>query len=579
MTGILGLFDPDGSDPELVVRAAEAAAHRGRPEVVSSGVVAFGALVPEGANGRAVVGKTPNSMFVADVRIDQILGPPAEKAAKGAPATSLLDALLRESGPDALESIAADFAAARYDAAAKDLILVRDAFGLRPLYWARHGQRVGFASDPEVLVRLGLVTGELDREALISWLFERGAYDDRTAIGGIHRVEPGHAVRFAQGGAVAVRRWFHPERVETERGLTLEAAASEARDALVASVRSRCNGRTAALMLSGGRDSSAIAVALAEAGIRATCVTYVLVGDGVPSEAGIARHLARSLGHAFHEVHVSPHLDKDRLPQFAQMSGGPIQGVGIPIQLALHDAIRCIGAEVVLAGEGGDLVFMGFPITVFDLLREGRVRASIRAARNYHRLWTRPYSVTAKVGLRALMPGSILRAREWFRPRPPWLQSPPSPSVRNIRSDRSYLLDLIGNGFASSAEIPERVFSFAGASVAWPMFDLRVVRLGLSLPPILRSPVPGPKPVLAEALLRGRDEGLAKAPLGGFVRDLVQNSLSEFPTAFGRGSLAANLGLVRRDGLGLVDDPRWAWEAADLLGLEVWLREKERHGV
>jgi asparagine synthetase B (glutamine-hydrolysing) len=578
LTGILGLFDPDGIDPQLVVSAAEAAAHRGRPEVISNGVVAFGALVPDGASGSAVLSKTTGSLFVADARIDQILGPPAEKAAKGPPPTSLLEALLRETGPDALESIAADFALARFDSRTGELILARDAFGLRPLYWARRGRRVGFASDPEALVGMRLATGEPDREALIEWLVGRGTFGDRTAVAGIHRVEPGHAVRFRANGTAAIHRWFRPERVVIDRELTLETAAAEARQALVAAVVSRCEGRTVALTLSGGRDSSALAAALAEAGIRATCITYVLQGEGVPSEAGIAREIARSLGHDYQEVPIPPHLEEARLFEFVRMAGGPMQVVGIPVQLAICDGLRSIEAEVVLAGEGGDLLFMGFPIAVYDLLREGRVGASLQAARNYHRLWTRSYAVTAKVGLRAISPQPILELRERLRSRPPWVVEPARRPVQPIRTDRMYLLDVLKAGLGSAAEVPERVFGHSGATLAWPFFDLRLVRLALRLPPLLRVPIPRPKPVLEAALLRGYAERLVKAPLGGFVRDLLLNTLSEFPNALGRATLAAELALVRREGLGRVGDLRWVWEAADLLGLEIWLRERERDG-
>jgi len=260
------------------------------------------------------------------------------------------------------------------------------------------------------------------------------------------------------------------------------------------------------------------------------------------------------------------------------MAGGPLQVVGIPIQLGIYDGLRSIEAEVVLAGEGGDLLFMGFPIAVYDLLREGRVGASIQAARNYHRLWTRSYAVTAKVGLRAISPRPVLELRERLRSRPPWLVEPPRRRVQAIRTDRMYLLDVLKHGLGSSTEVPERVFGHGGAALAWPFFDLRLVRLALRLPPLLRVPIPCPKPVLEEALLLGRAEGLVKAPLGGFVRDLLRNTLSEFPKALGRATLAADLDLVHREGLGSVGDLRWAWETAGLLGLEIWLRERERDG-
>ena len=575
MGGIVGLFDPAGPDVDALRSSAGASSHRGRPIIASAGPVAFGVLQREGEDDRPL--ERDGSLAVADARIDALLGPPGANLAKGSDPTALLAAILERAGPPGLESVAADFAIARYDPATRELTLARDAFGLRPLFWARRKDRIGFASDPEVLIRLGLVGGDLDREAIVSWLFERGDYDERTPFAGVRRVEPGHAVRFDPRTGVT-RRWFRPESIDTDEDLSLETAAGATREALVAAVASRCQGRRVALMLSGGRDSAAVAVALAEAGIEATCITFVLGGEGVPSEEGIARDLATSLGHDHRRVDVEPRLEPERWAELARTNGRPFQGVGAPIQLAVREALEDIGADVVLAGEGGDLLFMAFPVAVFDLLRERRFAESLQAARNFHRLWTRPYWVTAKVGIRAITPRFFVQARERFRRHAPWLLPANLPTVSHVRSDRSYLLDLVSAGATNSAETPERVFSFSGARLAWPLLDQRVVSLALALPVSLRVPVPGPKPVLSAAALEGIDEGLVKAPLGGFVRALVENSLAEFPTTLGRGSLAANLGLVRKEGLAHVGDVRWAWEAADLLGLEIWLREKGRYG-
>lgn len=572
MSGIIGLLDPGGPDPALLARAAHETSYRGRPVIVTEGAVALGVLTADGEASGIV--RRNGYVTVSDARIDAVLPGTLAARLRGVEGSELLDAILAEAGPEGLQGVAADYAVARFDPRSGWLTLVRDAFGLRPLYWARSGPRFGFASDPEVLVRMGIASGDPDLEAIRSALFERAEYGDRTSLAGIRRVVPGRWVRLAVDGRTATGRWFHPEAVEPENDLTLEDAGKQAREAIIAATASRTTGKRVALMLSAGRDSSSVAVALAEAGVRASCFTYVLESDD-PSEATVARELALSLGHEWRELRVAPRLDPSRVAEIARLVGRPVKGVAAPIQLAMYDAVRDSAAEVVLAGEGGDLLFSAFPIAVLDLIRHGRVRAAVSAARGFHHYWTYPYAVTAKVGLRAILPRSVIAFRERIRPQPPWLIRPRRPRVRVDRSDRSYLRDLLSEGPSSAPEIPERLTRFAGAVLSWPLCDLRVVRLALRIPVKLRVPHPAPKPLLREALLRDRDSDLVKAPLGDYGHRLAQNCRRDFPDAFGAASRAAELGIVRKDGLSGVAAPRWAWEALDLLGLEGWLEHLE----
>ena len=101
-----------------------------------------------------------------------------------------------------------------------------------------------------------------------------------------------------------------------------------------------------------------------------------------------------------------------------------------------------------------------------------------------------------------------------MRPQPPWLIRPAVSRLRHDRSDVRYLRDMLRHAINTSGEAPERIFRSAGATLAWPLCDMRVLRLGLRLPTRLRVPVPGPKPVLGRAFLQGRENDLVKLSFG-----------------------------------------------------------------
>ena len=128
MSGILGFIDPDGPDPAAMKRAARVAEYRGHPEIEVRGSVGLGTLRWEGDEDGMV--RREGSLLVADARVDALLDGYEGRPAVGAEA---LDFVLGAEGPAGLWSVAADFAAARYDRATASVTLVRDAFGLRPL--------------------------------------------------------------------------------------------------------------------------------------------------------------------------------------------------------------------------------------------------------------------------------------------------------------------------------------------------------------------------------------------------------------------------------------------------------------
>lgn len=576
MSGIVGLFDPDGADPSLLRSAAAAAPLGGLAEIRSIGPLLVGTLAREGESHSSV--ETQVSILVADARVDAALpGTAAARLAEGKEGLALLAAVLDEAGPEGLDGLAADFAFARWDSNRGELLLSRDAFGIRPLFWAQRDARIGFASDPAVLIALGLASGDLDHGVVTTRLFGRDPAGERTVFAGVYRVPGGRWIAFDPSLRMRRGRWFRPERVLVESS-SLEEAASRVRDAVVAAVAAREQGERTAISLSGGRDSAAVAVAAQIAGIRATCLTFQHDPDSVPSEQLEARSLAEKLGHAWRSVHVGTEVALRDLESLPDLAGSPLGFPAFPAAMAARDAVVGAEATVVLDGEGGDPLFAAHPVAVLDLARSGRFFAAMSVAKAYRHGWIYSYGVIAKTALRALAPRPLLDLRERTRRPRPWVVGP-APTADLLTAPRSsrellirFLLYLGGSDYL---ELSTQLWQRVGIRYACPLYDQRVVRAALALTPELRVPVPGPKPVLAAALLGDVDKSRVKANFMPYAVGLDRALHRDFPWLFDSGSLCTRYGFVHGSGLKASADRRWLGEGLALVPLEMWLRRLE----
>ena len=568
MSGIFGLVDPAGADGRALASAARRTRFRGEPLVWAAGPVALGVYVRDG--DAASLARSERAFTVADARVDAVSGVPVPRSRAG---VWLLDSILSKEGPEGLAGVAGDFALARWDAEQGRLTLSRDAFGLRPLVWARRGRRMGFASDPEILVCLGLASGELDRRAVAGYLALRELGGERTGFEEVRRVLGGRWLSLDLEGRVGEGRWFRPEDVAVERHSAQEAA-EELAAAVISATRSRVSDRPAALLLSGGRDSGSVAVAMARAGVRATCLTQTFDPALGCSEEEPARRLAEAMGHRWVAVPAPDRITEAHLAALPMASGTPLGFPAFPQALSLREAVASAGAEVVLDGEGGEPLFAASPVAVLDFLRKGRLSAAAAAARGFHRRWIYPYPVVAKAVVRALLPAPLLGARERLRRPPPWVAGMVQANASQPpRSARAELIGaLLEAGGCPVAELWERLFAEAGVEYASPLLDTRVVRSALSLPVELRVPVPSPKPVLARALLGGFDATRRKARFTPYYLRLTAFVRGDFPELLGAEALSARRGYALGHRIAAVAEERWGPAPLPLVSLETWLR-------
>jgi len=274
-------------------------------------------------------------------------------------------------GPDRfLDHLDGMFAFALWDARDASLILARDRMGIKPLYWARIPSGVAFASELRALIRHPDVPARLDLSRLPDYLMFRSVHAPSTALAGVSKLRPGHALTI-RGGALTERRYWAPayEPRLTEPRQALEAVRASVEAAverhLVADV-------PVALMLSGGLDSGILAVCASRSASRLQCITVAFEGEP-DNEDREAAWLARELGIPHRRVGIAP-ADISLLPQIVMQNDEPVAGPSsIAYWLALREARQ--HAKVILFGHGADELFGGY-----------EQWKALRAARALHRL-------------------------------------------------------------------------------------------------------------------------------------------------------------------------------------------------
>jgi len=260
------------------------------------------------------------------------------------------------------------YAIALHDRAARQVVLARDPFGIKPLYMAEVPGGIAFASEPQALIAAGLVQPRvrpMARTELLQLQFTTGA---ETIFEGISRVLPGETVVLADG-AVTER---HRRAALPEGGpeaITPEAALARLDAALEESVALHQRSDVPyGLFLSGGIDSAAVLAMMARLNERPVLAfTAGFDLPGAADERAAAAHLAQAAGARHVTVTVNEAMVWRHLPEIVACMDDPAADYAIiPTWFLARQARQEV--KVVLCGEGGDEIFGGY----------GRYRAAMR---------------------------------------------------------------------------------------------------------------------------------------------------------------------------------------------------------
>ncbi|MDP3853184.1 asparagine synthase (glutamine-hydrolyzing) [Phenylobacterium sp.] len=373
MCGIAGVIGPGGSARPLI----EAITHRGPDGVFVeetpgrslaharlSIIDLEGGWQPLHGAGSTVIGNGEIYNYVELTR-DFDLG---ERLVTGSDFEPLLH-LYAQEGPAAFERLRGMYAFCLIGNDGRTW-LVRDPFGIKPLYLLEQGGSVAFASEPRAFLAAGLIGAELSEDRARELLAFNYTLGETTIFEGLRRLAPGEIVEIVDGKAVPRgRRIAVPAKLS--RGDDEARLIDRLDTVLEDSVRVHQRSDVPyGLFLSGGIDSAAVATLMSRLNERpVTAFTCGFDAPGARDERAQAERVAKALNLDWRETRFGEEDFWRILPQVAWAMDDPTADYATLPTYKLAEAAKGT-LTVILTGEGGDELFGGY----------GRYRRALRPA-------------------------------------------------------------------------------------------------------------------------------------------------------------------------------------------------------
>ena len=368
MCGIIGVFGGGKAEADRLRQHVDELKHRG-PDLQ---VVADGREFAFGHTLLSIIGTSPIQQPIASkdqaitlayngevynylelLEDDEAL----QARCSGSSDTEVLVEGLSLYGIDFVDRLNGIFAFAAFDQRTRTGYLVRDRLGVKPLYFARVGDLLYFASELRPLLHYSGVSAEPDAEAFYSYARFRYPLGERTYAKAARMVEPGSFLRIQNGAARANRYWtidvpapFHG---------TYETARDAIRELLSDAIRIQMRSdHSFCTYLSGGLDSSYLTAIAKQA--KPELDTYSIeFSDADYDESVHSRQVAKRLNTKHHPYLLDRNEYIEQHEEFVKHLASPIS---VPNQVALKILSRelAIDHRCVLSGEGADEVFGGY---------------------------------------------------------------------------------------------------------------------------------------------------------------------------------------------------------------------------
>jgi asparagine synthase (glutamine-hydrolysing) len=379
MCGIAGLLDLRGGTPDvgLVRGMCDLLVHRGPDDqgYLARGPIALGhrrlSIIDLSARARnPVESEDGRFVMVANGEIYNHRELRRELEAKGHRFRSDTDTevvlhLYEEEGEAGVERLNGMFAWAIWDESRRELVLARDRFGVKPLYHARVGDCVAFASEVKAFLALPGFEARADPVGLAEHFAFQNTFGDRTLFAGVSLLPAGEILHLDADGSRRRRYW--DLRFEPDDAGTAEGWAAGLRERFELSVeRQLMSDVPLGSYLSGGMDTGSIAAVASRAlpGLHTfTCGFQLPAGhselEAFFDERAESHRLAGALGTVHHELELGPDAMEPALPAVVWHLDEPRVGISYPVHYTAAMIRRHV--TVVLSGVGGDELFAGYP--------------------------------------------------------------------------------------------------------------------------------------------------------------------------------------------------------------------------
>jgi asparagine synthase (glutamine-hydrolysing) len=274
--------------------------------------------------------------------------------------TEVLVHLYEDYRAELVHALEGMYAFALWDSKDELLLLARDRFGEKPLFYTEKDGELSFASELHALVAGGACEWNLDPEALDDYFTFGYVAAPTSVVRGVKQLPPGHTLTWRRGSPAEIRRYWAPPAHAASQTASFGELVDEAEELLVASVRTRLVADVpVGVFLSGGVDSTLLA-ALAARETRSLKTFTVTYDRGAVGEGSAARRSAELICSDHHELVLTEADVRDAVQ-------GHLDRLDQPIADEAFVALRAISGfarrdvKVAVGGEGADEVFAGYP--------------------------------------------------------------------------------------------------------------------------------------------------------------------------------------------------------------------------
>lgn len=269
-------------------------------------------------------------------------------------------------GIDCIHRFRGMFGIALWDGRTRELWLIRDRIGIKPVYYSIHDGRIVFASEIKALLEDPDQTRAVDEEAFFHYLSFLTTPAPMTLFEGIRKLPAATWMRITEDGAIEERRyWDAAGNAEDLGDMDEDAIAARLLEELRTAVKLRKIADVpVGVFLSGGIDSSTNAALFSEGEggpVKTFSIGYEGEYESYQNELHFARQMAEEVGADHHELLLTPKHLIDFLPRMVWLQDEPIADpVCVPVYYVSKLA-RDNGVIVCQVGEGSDELFYGYP--------------------------------------------------------------------------------------------------------------------------------------------------------------------------------------------------------------------------
>src|SRR5712691_3077463 len=269
--------------------------------------------------------------------------------------------LYEQYGPRYVGKLRGMFGVAIWDERHRRLLLARDRFGIKPLYYRVAGDELSFGSELKALLRQPGFSRELDLDALEAFLHAGSVPTPLTIFREARKLPPGHLLTWTPEEGVVVQRYARPAPVDADDVRTEDETelADELQSRLRDSVRAHLIADVpVGVLLSGGVDSSALTALAAQESSERVHTFSIGFEEATFNELDKARVVAQRYDTDHHELVLRADA-VELLPKIVEMFDEPFaDDSALPTYLVSKLAAERV--KVALSGEGGDELFGGY---------------------------------------------------------------------------------------------------------------------------------------------------------------------------------------------------------------------------